>query len=35
VDGLLGYLVAWIVVLVSARRQRIGDMAADTLVIRV
>lgn len=35
VDGLLGYLVAWIAVLVSARRQRLGDMAAHTLVIRV
>lgn len=34
VDGLLGYLVAFIVVLVSAKRQRIGDMAAHTLVIR-
>ena len=35
VDGLLGYLVAFIVVLVSSRRQRIGDMAAHTLVARV
>ena len=34
VDGLLGYLVAFIVVLVSAKRQRIGDMAAGTLVVR-
>jgi uncharacterized RDD family membrane protein YckC len=34
VDGLLGYLVALIVVLVSAKRQRIGDMAAHTLVVR-
>ena len=34
VDGLLGYLVAFIVVLASARRQRLGDMAARTLVVR-
>ena len=30
----LGYLVAFVVVLVSPRRQRIGDMAAHTLVVR-
>jgi uncharacterized RDD family membrane protein YckC len=34
VDGLLCYLVAFVVVLVSPRRQRIGDMAAHTLVVR-
>ena len=34
VDGLVGYLVAFVVVLSSARRQRLGDMAAHTLVIR-
>jgi uncharacterized RDD family membrane protein YckC len=33
VDGLLGYLVAFVVVLASPRRQRIGDMAAHTLVV--
>src|SRR3712207_1434137 len=34
VDGLLCYLFAFVVVLLSARRQRIGDMAARTLVVR-
>lgn len=34
VDGLLSYLVAFIVVLASAKRQRLGDMAARTLVVR-
>ena len=34
VDGLFGYLVAFIVVLVSGKRQRLGDMAAHTLVVR-
>jgi uncharacterized RDD family membrane protein YckC len=34
VDGLFGYAVAFIVVLASEKRQRIGDMAAQTLVIR-
>ncbi|MHA6795635.1 RDD family protein [Pseudonocardia bannensis] len=34
VDGLFGYLVAFIVVLASPRRQRLGDMAAHTLVVR-
>jgi uncharacterized RDD family membrane protein YckC len=34
VDGLAGYLVAYAVVLTSARRQRLGDMAARTLVVR-
>lgn len=34
VDGLLCYLVAFVVALVSPRRQRIGDMAAHTLVVR-
>jgi uncharacterized RDD family membrane protein YckC len=33
VDGLLGYTVAFITVLVSAKRQRLGDMAARTLVV--
>jgi uncharacterized RDD family membrane protein YckC len=35
VDGLLGYSVAFITVLVSAKRQRLGDMAARTLVVRI
>ena len=35
VDGLLGYTVAFITVLVSAKRQRLGDMAARTLVVRI
>jgi uncharacterized RDD family membrane protein YckC len=34
VDGLFSYLVAFITVLASANRQRLGDMAAHTLVIR-
>jgi uncharacterized RDD family membrane protein YckC len=34
IDGLFSYLVAFIVVLVSAKRQRLGDMAAHTLVVR-
>ena len=34
VDGLFGYLVAFVVVLASPRRQRLGDMAARTLVVR-
>ncbi|GAB3197186.1 RDD family protein [Geodermatophilus arenarius] len=34
VDGLLGYLVAFVVVLSNPRRQRLGDMAAHTLVVR-
>ena len=34
VDGLFSYLVAFIVVLASAKNQRLGDMAAHTLVVR-
>ena len=34
VDGMFFYLVAFIVVLSSQRGQRIGDMAAGTLVVR-
>lgn len=34
VDGLVDYLVAYVVVLRSARRRRLGDMAAGTLVVR-
>jgi uncharacterized RDD family membrane protein YckC len=34
VDGLFFYLVALITVLASARNQRLGDMAAHTLVVR-
>ena len=34
VDGLFGYLIGFVVVLVSAKRQRLGDMAAKTLVVR-
>ena len=34
IDGLLAYLVAFIVVLVTPRRQRLGDMAGRTLVVR-
>lgn len=35
VDSIAGGLVGWIVMLCSAKRQRIGDHAADTVVIRV
>ncbi|MDQ4001563.1 MAG: RDD family protein, partial [Actinomycetota bacterium] len=34
VDGLFSYLVAFIAVLASAKNQRLGDMAAHTLVVR-
>ncbi|MDT4992708.1 MAG: hypothetical protein QOH97_2600 [Actinoplanes sp.] len=34
IDGIFGYLVAFIVVLASDRRRRLGDMAAKTLVVR-
>ena len=33
VDGLLVYLVGFIAVLASSKRQRLGDMAAHTLVV--
>lgn len=34
VDGFLSYLVAFIAVLASKKNQRLGDMAAHTLVVR-
>lgn len=34
IDGLGGYLVGFIIVLVSDRRRRLGDIAAKTLVVR-
>ncbi|WP_119070449.1 RDD family protein [Rubrobacter indicoceani] len=34
VDGFLAYLVGFIVVLVSGKNQRLGDMVAHTLVVR-
>ncbi len=34
VDGFFAYLVAFITVLVSGKNQRLGDMAAGTLVVR-
>jgi uncharacterized RDD family membrane protein YckC len=34
VDGFLSYLVAFITVLASQKNQRLGDMAAHTLVVR-
>jgi uncharacterized RDD family membrane protein YckC len=34
IDGLGGYLLGFIVVILNDRRRRLGDMAADTLVIR-
>jgi uncharacterized RDD family membrane protein YckC len=34
IDGLFSYLVAFITVLISAKRQRLGDMVANTLVVR-
>jgi uncharacterized RDD family membrane protein YckC len=35
IDGLFGYLLGLIIVVNSSRRRRLGDMAADTLVVRV
>ena len=35
IDGLFCYAVAFVTVLVSGKRQRLGDMAARTLVVRV
>jgi uncharacterized RDD family membrane protein YckC len=34
IDGLFCYAVAFVTVLVSGKRQRLGDMAARTLVVR-
>lgn len=34
VDGFLWYLVAFVTVLISDKNQRLGDMAAHTLVVR-
>lgn len=34
IDSFGGYLLAWVVVLCSSRRRRLGDMAARTLVVR-
>ncbi len=34
VDGLLGYLVGFVAVVSSRKDQRLGDMAAGTLVVR-
>jgi uncharacterized RDD family membrane protein YckC len=34
IDGLFSYLVAFIAVLISGKNQRLGDMAAHTLVVR-
>lgn len=34
IDGIGGYLLGWIIVVFNDRRRRLGDMAADTLVIR-
>lgn len=34
IDGLFLYLVGFIVVLVTDRKQRLGDIAADTVVVR-
>jgi uncharacterized RDD family membrane protein YckC len=34
VDGLANYLVAFIAVLATAKRQRLGDLAAHTVVVR-
>ena len=34
VDGLFSYAVAFVTVLVSGKRQRLGDLAAHTLVVR-
>jgi uncharacterized RDD family membrane protein YckC len=34
IDGLLSYAVAFVVVITQAKRQRLGDLAAHTLVVR-
>jgi uncharacterized RDD family membrane protein YckC len=34
IDSAGGYLLAWIIVVLNDRRRRLGDMAADTLVVR-
>jgi uncharacterized RDD family membrane protein YckC len=34
IDGLANYLVAFVAVLATAKRQRLGDMAAHTVVVR-
>ena len=34
IDGILVYLVGFVIVLISGKNQRLGDMAAGTLVIR-
>ena len=34
VDGLFSYLVAFVAVLATQKRQRLGDMAARTLAVR-
>jgi len=34
IDGVAGYLLGFIIVLASSRRRRLGDMVANTLVIR-
>ena len=34
IDGFFFYVVAFVAVLVSAKNQRLGDMAAHTLVVR-
>ncbi|MGI5241023.1 RDD family protein [Dactylosporangium sp. CA-139066] len=34
IDGILGYLLGFLVVLGSRNRRRLGDMAAGTLVVR-
>jgi uncharacterized RDD family membrane protein YckC len=34
IDGFFFYVVAFITVLVSGKNQRLGDMAANTLVVR-
>jgi uncharacterized RDD family membrane protein YckC len=34
VDGLFSYLVAFVAVVATHKRQRLGDMAAHTLVVR-
>jgi uncharacterized RDD family membrane protein YckC len=35
IDGIFGYVLGLIIVVNSSRRRRLGDMAADTLVVRV
>jgi uncharacterized RDD family membrane protein YckC len=34
IDGIFAYLVGFIAIQISSKNQRLGDMAANTLVVR-